>query len=570
MDKIWLKQYPAGVPAEVDVDRFSSLVALLDDSFVRHAALPAFRFRGRDIGFAQVAADSRALAAWLQAQGLQRGDRVAVMLPNLPQYPVAVAAILRAGLVVVNINPQYTPRELQYQLADSGARAIFVLENCAATLAAVQGQVPTLKVVLCATGDMLGGVRGALADFAQRHLRKAVPHFELPGATRFNDAVVRGAALQLRDSAVGPHDMAVLQYTGGTTGLSKAAVLLHRNLVANLLQAEAWNLPALRRIPAGEQPVSVSVLPLYHIFGFNSHMLMGLRRGACSILIPDPRDLAGLLKTLSQERFHHFAAVNTLFHALATHPDFDRVDWSHLVLSIGGGTAVRPVTARLWLERTGCPICEGYGLTEASPTVTCNPVDANAYSGTVGVPLPGTDIQLLDDDGAVVARGAAGEVAVRGPQVMAGYWQRPQETAQVMTADGYLRTGDIGTLDERGHLHIVDRKKDIILVSGFSVYPAEVEAVLMQMPGVLEAGAVGVADAHSGEVVKAVLVRRDATVTEAAVRSWCETHLTGYKRPRVVEFRGQLPKSQVGKVLRRELRDPPAPVAPAEPAPLAH
>ena len=557
MEKIWLKQYPAGVPATIRTDVYPSLVALIDESFRKYRDLPAYRFMGRSFSFGEIDAASRALAAWLQGQGLTRGDRVAIMMPNAPQYPVAVAAVLRAGLVVVNVNPLYTPRELEHQLKDSGAKAIVILENFAATLQQVADAAPSKIVLLAAMGDMLGLVKGALVNHVVRRVRKLVPEFELPGALRFNDALARGRGMSLAPARVGPDDIAVLQYTGGTTGVSKGAVLLHRNLVANILQAEAWYQPALAAIPRGEQIVTVCALPLYHIFGFNTNMMLGLRMGGCNILIADPRDIGAMLKDLSTERFHSLPAVNTLFTALANHPDFDKVDWSHLKVSVGGGMAVTSGTARLWLEKTGCPICEGYGLSETSPSATCNPVDATAYTGSIGLPMPSTELALLDDEGREVPPGQPGEIAIRGPQVMAGYWQRPDETAKVMTADGYFRTGDIGTVDERGYFRIVDRKKDMILVSGFNVYPTEIEDVLSQMAGVLECAAVGIPDAKAGEAVKVVIVKREPTLTEADVRAYCEANLTGYKRPRVVEFRSDLPKSAVGKILRRELREHP-------------
>jgi long-chain acyl-CoA synthetase len=558
MQKIWLKQYPAGVPAEVKTDVYPSLVALLDESFRTHAAQAAYRFMGASFSFGAIDDASRALAAWLQSTGLQRGDRVAIMMPNVPQYPVAVAAVLRAGLVVVNVNPLYTPRELEHQLKDSGAKAIVILENFAATLAQVIDQVPTRTVVLAAMGDMLGLLKGTLVNHVVRRVKKLVPPFTLPpsvAVTRFTDAVARGRRLTLAPAAVGPDDIAVLQYTGGTTGVSKGAVLLHRNLVANILQAEAWYQPALKKIPPGQQIVTVCALPLYHIFGFNTNMMLGLRMGGCNILIANPRDIPALLKDLAAQPFHSFPAVNTLFTAIANHPDFDKVDWSHLKISVGGGMAVTQGTARLWLDKTGCPICEGYGLSETSPSATCNPVDSTAYSGTIGLPMPSTELTLLDDDGNAVLPGQPGEIAIRGPQVMAGYWQRPDETAKVMTPDGFFRTGDVGLMDERGHFRIVDRKKDMILVSGFNVYPNEVEDVLSQLPGVLECAAVGIPDEKAGEAVKVVIVKKDPALTEAAVRSFCEANLTGYKRPKVVEFRNDLPKTTVGKILRRELRE---------------
>ncbi|WP_395701054.1 long-chain-fatty-acid--CoA ligase [Aquabacterium sp.] len=555
MEKIWLKQYPAGVPAEVKTDVYPSLVALLDESFRKYREATAYKFMGRSLSFGEVDETSRALAAWLQGSGLERGDRVAVMMPNVPQYPVAVAAILRAGYVVVNVNPLYTPRELEHQLKDSGAKAILILENFAGTLQQVIDSVPTKQVIVAAMGDMLGFFKGMLVNHVVRRVKKMVPAFSLPGATRFNDAVSRGRGMRYTAPKVGPDDIAVLQYTGGTTGVSKGAVLLHRNLVANVLQAEAWYQPALKKIPSGEQIVTVCALPLYHIFGFNTNMMLGLRMGGCNLLIANPRDIPSVLKELAAQPFHSFPAVNTLFNALVNHPDFDKVDWSHLKISVGGGMAVTQGTARLWLEKTGCPICEGYGLSETSPSATCNPVDATAYSGTIGLPMPSTELALLDDDGKEVPMGSPGEIAIRGPQVMAGYWQRPDETAKVMTADGYFRTGDIGTVDERGYFRIVDRKKDMILVSGFNVYPNEIEDVLSAMPGVLECAAVGIPDEKAGEAVKVVLVKKDPALTEADVRAYCEANLTGYKRPKVVEFRTELPKTPVGKILRRELRD---------------
>ena len=558
MEKTWLKQYPADVPAQVRTDLYPSLIALLDESLRKHRDLPACHCMGRDVSFGQLDDLSRALAAWLQGQGLVRGERVAVMLPNVPQYLVAVAAILRAGLVVVNVNPAYTPRELEHQLKDSGAKAIVVIENVAATLQHVLDKVPTRHVLLTGLGDMLGPLKGPLVNHLVRRVRKLVPSFQLPGAVRFSDALARGRRMTLAPSEVGPDDIAVLQYTGGTTGVSRGAVLLHRNLVANLLQSQAWYRPALARITPGEQPVTVCALPLHHVFGFNVIMMLGLHTGGCSLLIPNPIDLAATLKELARHRFHSFPGVDPLFSALAQHADFDRVDWSHLKLSIGGGMAVQEATARLWLEKTGCPLCEGYGLSETSPSVTCNPVDATAWNGYIGLPLPGTEIALLDDEGQEVPPGTPGELVIRGPQVMAGYWQRPDETAKVMCPGGWLRSGDIGVVDRRGYFRLVDRKKDMIFVSGFNVYPNEVEGVVTQMPGVQECAVIGIPDAKAGEAVKVVVVRQapsSARPSEADVRAYCEANLTGYKRPKVVEFRTDLPKSPVGKVLRRALRD---------------
>jgi len=555
MEKTWLKQYPAGVPEQIDPDQYKSLTALIEEAFKKHASLPAYKFMGKSFSFALVDEQSRAFAAYLQSQGLEKGDRVAIMMPNVPQYPIAVAGILRAGLVVVNVNPLYTPRELEHQLKDSGSKAIVIVENFAATLQACYAAVPTKKIILASMGEMLGFPKGLIVNYVVRKVKKLVPAFTLPGVVHFNDAVAAGRKAAYRAPDLKPTDIAVLQYTGGTTGVSKGAVLLHRNLVANTLQSEAWYQPALKKVPAGEQLTTVCALPLYHIFGFTSNMMLSMRTGGCNILIPNPRDIPAVFKDLSRERIHSFPAVNTLFNAMANHPGLSTVDWSHLKISVGGGMAVQQATAKLWLEKTGCPICEGYGLSETSPSATCNPLDSDAFTGTIGLPLPSTELTLLDDDGKEVAAGMPGEIAIRGPQVMAGYWQRPDETAKSMTADGYFRTGDIGTVDARGYFKIVDRKKDMILVSGFNVYPNEIEDVVTQMPGIRECAAVGVPDAKAGEAVKLVIVRSNPAVTEADVRAYCEANMTGYKRPKVIEFRNDLPKSPVGKILRRELRD---------------
>ncbi|MEH0168308.1 long-chain-fatty-acid--CoA ligase [Roseateles microcysteis] len=553
--KTWLQHYPAGVSAEINADQYPSLVDLMEAAFRKYPERQAYTMMGRSISFGQLDLEAKALAAYLQSLGLEKGDRVALMMPNVMQYPVTVAAVLRAGFVVVNVNPLYTPRELEHQLKDSGAKAIVILENFAATLQQVMQNVPTKHVVLASMGDLLGFAKGMIVNYVVRKVKKLVPEFELPSAVRYKDAVSRGRALSYKAPKVLPTDIAVLQYTGGTTGVSKGAVLLHRNLVANVMQAEAWYQPALKKVPASDQLVSVCALPLYHIFGFTTNMMLSMHVGGSNILIPNPRDLPAVFTELSKHRFNSLPAVNTLFMAMANHPQFNTVDWSHLVISVGGGMAVQQATAKLWLEKTGCPICEGYGLSETSPVAACNPTDSEAYTGTIGLPLPSTELKLLDDDGQEVAPGQAGEIAIRGPQVMAGYWQRPDETAKVMTADGFFRTGDVGVKDERGYFKIVDRKKDMILVSGFNVYPNEVEDVLTQMPGVLEAAAVGVPDAKAGEAVKVVIVKKDPNLTEADVRAYCEANMTGYKRPKIVEFRTELPKTPVGKILRRELRD---------------
>ncbi|HMN19968.1 MAG TPA: long-chain-fatty-acid--CoA ligase [Ottowia sp.] len=554
-ERIWLSSYPEGVPADIDASQYPSLVALMDEAFRKYADRTAYRFMGQSISYADTDAQSRALAAYLQGLGLARGDRVALMMPNMPQYPAAVAAVLRAGFVVVNVNPLYTAHELQHQLQDSGARAIIIIENFAATLQKCIANTPVQHVVLTAMGDRLGLLKGALVNYVVRKVKKLVPAFHLPGAVRYNDAVNRGRGAAFTPASVGPDDIAVLQYTGGTTGVAKGAMLLHRNLIANVLQSEAWNEPVMKTIPAGEQSTAACALPLYHIFAFTVSMMLSMRTGGKLVLIPNPRDLKATLKDLSKETIHTFPAVNTLFNGLAHHPDFGTVDWSNLRVSVGGGMAVQGAVAKLWLEKTGCPIVEGYGLSETSPSATCNPVTSKEFSGTIGLPLPSTWIKILDDNGAEVPLGQPGEIAIRGPQVMAGYWQRPDETARVMTPDGYFKSGDVGIMDERGYTRIIDRKKDMILVSGFNVYPNEIEDTVAAMPGVLEVAAVGVPDEKSGESVKLVVVRKDESVTEAAVRAWCKERLTGYKQPHHIEFRNELPKTPVGKVLRRALRD---------------
>jgi long-chain acyl-CoA synthetase len=554
-DRPWLSAYSPGVPPDIDATVYPSLVALMEDSFSKFADRTAYSFMGVDVSFAQTDKLSRQLGAYLQGLGLARGDRVAIMMPNVPQYPVAVAAILRAGFVVVNVNPLYTPRELEHQLKDSGSKAIIIIENFAGTLDQCIGSTPVRHVVLCAMGDMLGGVKGAVVNYVVRRVKKLVPSFNLPGAVRFRDALAQGARGTLTQPQIQPDDIAVLQYTGGTTGVSKGAVLLHRNIVANLLQSEAWNEPVMKRIPAGQQPTGVCALPLYHIFAFTVGMMLSLRTGAKLILIPNPRDLAGVLKELSKHTFHSLPAVNTLFNGLLHHPDFNTVDWSNLKVSLGGGTAVQASVAKLWLEKTGCPIVEGYGLSETSPSASCNPTTSTEFSGTIGLPLPSPFMKLVDDDGNEVPPGQPGEIAIKGPQVMAGYWQRPDETARAMTADGFFKSGDIGTMDGRGYFKIVDRKKDMVLVSGFNVYPNEVEEVVAMLDGVLECAVVGVPDEKTGEAVKLVIVKKDPALTDEKVREYCHANLTGYKRPRVIEFRADLPKTPVGKILRRELRD---------------
>ncbi len=555
MSEPWLQNYPSGMPATIPDFPYRSLAELLEEAFARHGTADAFRFMGSSMSFAELDADSRAFAAYLQSLGLQAGDRVALMMPNVPQYPVAVAGVVRAGMVVVNTNPLYTPRELEHQLNDSGAKAIVVLENMAATLAACLSRTAVEHVVLARIGDMLPRLKGALVDFVVRRVKKMVPTFDLPRAVRWPRALQAGRAARFTPSTAVLDDLAALQYTGGTTGVAKGAMLSHRNVVANVLQSELWYAPALRRIPAGTRQVTICALPLYHIFGFTVNMMLSMRTGGCNVLILNPRDIPALLKELRRGTFHCLPAVNTLFAAIARHPGAAKVDWSNLVLSVGGGMAVQSATAERWRQLTGAPICEGYGLTETSPSASCNPVTATAYTGTIGQPLPSTTFRILDANDAAVEAGQPGEIAIRGPQVTRGYWNRPEETAAALTADGFFRTGDIGVMDARGFVRIVDRKKDMINVSGFNVYPNEIEDVVSRMPGVVEAAAVATGDDASGEAVKLFVVRSDPSVTAEAVKGFCREHLTGYKRPKHVEFRDELPKTNVGKVLRRALRN---------------
>ncbi|MDO9144623.1 MULTISPECIES: long-chain-fatty-acid--CoA ligase [Comamonadaceae] len=553
-DRIWLKSYPPGVASDIDVTRYASMVAMMEESFKKFADRPAYSFMGKEQSYKQVDELSQTFGVYLQSLGLAKGDRVAVMMPNVLQYPIAVAGILRAGYTLVNVNPLYTARELEHQLKDSGAKAIVILENFAATLEKCLAATPVKHIVLCAMGDQLGLLKGTLVNYVVRNVKKMVPVFNLPTAVRFNAAIAKASSGSLKKPVIKPDDVAVLQYTGGTTGVSKGAVLLQRNLVANLLQTDDWFAPALQKVPQGEQLNTVCALPLYHIFAFTVAMMLSLRAGGKLILIPNPRDFPAVLSELAKHKVHFFPAVNTLFNALANHPDFGKVNWSHLLVSAGGGTAVQSAVAKLWLEKTGCSIVEGYGLSETSPIATANPVIGAEFSGMIGLPVPSTWLKLLDDSGNEVPIGQSGEIAIKGPQVMAGYWQRPDETAKVMTADGYFKSGDIGLMDERGYFKIVDRKKDMILVSGFNVFPTELEDVVSQMDGILECACVGMPDDKTGEGVKLVIVRKDAAITEAQVRDYCKENLTGYKQPKVVEFRDELPKTPVGKILRRELR----------------
>jgi len=541
LDRFWLKSYPAGVETTIDESRIGTLVQMLQESFARNGPQVAFACMGADLTYRQVDRLSSAVASWLQSRGLGRGDRVAIMLPNVMQYPVVMAGILRAGCVVVNVNPLYMPRELEHQLADSGARAIFVLENFAATVAAVRAHVPTDSVCVCRLGDLLGPVRGALVNFVVRRVRKLVPAYSLPDAVAFDDVLRQGARTPPRPVPIEPGDVACLQYTGGTTGVAKGATLLHRNLYANVLQVEAWFRPALDLLPPGEQYTTVAALPLYHIFALTGCALMSVRRGGKCVLIPNPRDIAALVREVARHRVHCLPAVNTLFNALAGNEAFRALDFSSMRICLG--------------ELTGRTICQAYGLSETSPGATVNPVLSEEFNGSIGLPLPSTDIAILDDAGNRLPTGTAGEIAIRGPQLMDGYWLRPDETARVMTDDGFFRSGDIGVMDERGYVRIVDRKKDMILVSGFKVFPNEIEDVVASHPGVRECAAIGVPDERAGEAVKLFVVRADPALTEHDLVEYCHENLTGYKRPKFIEFRSDLPKSNVGKILRRALRD---------------
>ncbi len=558
MQTPWLSHYPPGVPAQAQINAYRNLAEVLEAAFQRHPKRDALDCMDNRVSFGQLSEMSSALGAWMQSVGLKPGDRVALMMPNVPQYLVALAAVLRAGLVVVNVNPLYTARELQHQLSDSGAVAIVVLENFAVTLEEVIEHTQVKHVLLASMGELLGFWYGRWINFAVRHLAKMVPEFSLPldnghTVTRFAQALELGQRLPFKRPDISPDDVAFLQYTGGTTGVSKGATLLHRNVVANLMQCEAWFKPMLDKV-GNKQLTIVCALPLYHIFALTICALMGAHFGAMNLLIPNPRDIPGFVRTLAKHRVNIFPAVNTLFNALANEPDFARLDFSGLVVSNGGGMAVQRATAERWLRVTGCPVVEGYGLSETSPVATSNRLDVTEFTGTIGLPVPSTEIVIRDDEENDVPMGTAGEICIRGPQVMAGYWNRPDETAKVMTADGFFKSGDIGIMDERGYVRIVDRKKDMILVSGFNVYPNEIEQVVGLLPGVLECAAIGIPDERSGEAVKLFVIKSDSTLSEDDVASYCRDNFTAYKRPKYIEFRDELPKSNVGKILRRELR----------------
>ena len=556
MEKIWLKHYPAGVPAEIDPNKYQSIRDLFEESVRSFGERPAYYCMGKEITFNELDRMSRRFGAWLQAQGLKKGERVALMMPNVLQYPVALFGVLRAGMVVVNVNPLYTPRELEHQLVDSGAKAIVILENFAHTLEQVIAKTPVKQVVVAAMGDLLGLVKGALVNFVVRNVKKMVPAYQFDNAIRFNAVLSAASGMSLNRVEIKPEDIAFLQYTGGTTGVSKGAMLLNRNITSNLTQVDAWLDPFLTEEDR-KNYIIITALPLYHIFSLTVNCLMMLKIGGKNVLIVNPRDMPGFVKELAQHKYTTITGVNTLFNGLMHTPGFDQLDFSALRISNGGGMAVQKAVAERWKKITGVTLTEGYGLTETSPVATTNAPDAKEFNGSIGLPVPSTEISIRDDAGNELPLGQPGEICIRGPQVMAGYWQRTEETAKVMTADGFFRSGDVGIMDELGHTRIVDRKKDMILVSGFNVYPNEIEGVVMMLPGVVECAAVGVPDEHSTEAVKLYVVRKDPDLSEKDLRAHCHENLTGYKCPKHIEFRTELPKTNVGKILRRALRDEP-------------
>ncbi|NHZ34329.1 MULTISPECIES: long-chain fatty acid--CoA ligase [Massilia] len=562
MDKFWLKSYQEGVPAEIDYTQYRSLTHLLEEAFRKYADRKAYVCMDKSITYAELDRMSAQMGAWLQSRGLKPGARVAIMLPNVLQYPVAMAAVLRAGYVIVNVNPLYTPRELQHQMIDSGAEAIVVLENFAHTVQEVLAKTQVKHVIMATMGDLLGPLKGMIVNLVVRKVKKMVPAFSLPDAVPFNKVLAEGARLTLTPATLGHDDIAFLQYTGGTTGVSKGAVLLHKNVIANVLQNEAWLQPTLDTLPKNQQLQFVCALPLYHIYSLTVCSLMSTRLGGMNLLIPNPRDMPGFVKELSKYRINVFPAVNTLYNGLLNNAEFAKLDFSSYKVCNGGGMSVQQSVADRWLKLTGTPIIEGYGMSETSPVATANRCDIKEFTGSIGLPYPSTDIAILDDNGNHVPLGERGEIGIRGPQVMAGYWKRDDETAKSMTADGFFKTGDIGIMDERGYTKIVDRKKDMILVSGFNVYPNEIESVISSHPGVLECACIGVPDHNSGEAVKLFVVRKDPNLTAEDLLEFCKEQLTAYKKPKYIEFRTDLPKTNVGKILRRELRDP-APVVTA-------
>ena len=554
-EKPWLNNYPKNMPAEIGALPYNSIGDFLVGACKRFSGQPAFVCMGKSITYAELERLSAAFGAYLQSKGLQKGARVALMMPNVLQYPVAMMAVLRAGYTVVNVNPLYTPRELEHQLKDSGAQAIVILENFANTLQAVIARTPVKHVVIAAMGDMLGGLKGTIVNLVVRRVKKMVPAWSLPGHVKFNAALKTGSEIAFKPAAVSGDDIAFLQYTGGTTGISKGATLLHRNVLSNVAQNSLWVEDAYTVKPKPAHLNFVCALPLYHIFALTVNALMGMQQGAQNVLIPNPRDIAGFVKELQKYPIHIFPGLNTLFNALLNNEEFRKLDFKPLILTLGGGMAVQKGVAERWKALTACPVSEGYGLSETSPVATANKFSSTDFTGTIGLPLPSTEIAIRDDDGNNVPLGEVGEICIRGPQVMAGYWNRPDETAKVMTKDGFFKSGDMGFMDERGYTKIVDRKKDMILVSGFNVYPNELEEVVAHHPGVLEVAAIGVPDEHSGEVPKLFVVRKDPALTIEALMAYCRENLTGYKRPKFIEFRTELPKTPVGKILRRALRD---------------
>lgn len=552
--KPWLKSYPDRIPAEIGPLPAASIGELLVKSCKQFAGRPAFTCMGKTLNYGELERHSTAFAAYLQSTGLTRGARIAIMMPNVLQYPVAMMAVLRAGYTVVNVNPLYTPRELEHQLKDSGAEAIIILENFATTLQSVIGRTAVRHVVVASMGDMLGGLKGAVVNLVVRRVKKMVPAWSLPGHVKFPAALKQGAASSFKSVDVSADDVAFLQYTGGTTGVSKGATLLHRNVLANVAQNAAWVESAFIKRPRPADLVYACPLPLYHIYALTVNALMGMQLGSHNILIPNPRDIAAFVKELGKYRVNIFPGLNTLFNGLLNNEEFRKLDFKPLLLTFGGGMAVQRPVAERWQKVTGCVVSEGYGLSETSPVATANRFDADEFSGTIGLPLPSTELAIRDEEGNDLPFGEVGEICIRGPQVMAGYWNRPDETAKVMTKDGFFRTGDMGMMDERGYTKIVDRKKDMILVSGFNVYPNELEEVVAQHPGVLEVAAIGVPDEHSGEVPKLFVVKKDPALTADILLEYCRQNLTGYKRPKSIEFRTELPKTNVGKILRKELR----------------
>ncbi|MEZ5465214.1 MAG: AMP-binding protein [Lysobacteraceae bacterium] len=546
----WLANYPAGVPAEIDLEEFRSIVSVLESSCQRFRDRPAFENLGRTLSYAEIDELSARFGAYLIHElKMKRGDRIAIMMPNLLQYPIAIFGALRAGLTVVNTNPMYTARELQHQMTDSGATAMVVLDNFAHTVAQVAGQTQLKHIITTGAGDLLGFAKGKLVNFVLRYVKKAVPEYRIPGAIRFKTLLNHSHKLPAVDIEAG--DIAFLQYTGGTTGVAKGAMLTHRNLVANMQQASVW---LGTNIDYGKEAI-ITALPLYHIFALTANCLVFMKFGGINHLITNPRDMPGFVKTLSRLRFTGVTGVNTLFNGLLNTPGFDQVDFSNLKFTLGGGMAVQRAVAERWKKVTGVPLIEAYGLTETSPAACINPMNLTDYNGSIGLPVPSTECCVMDENGRQLPLGEVGELCVRGPQVMKGYWNRPQDTAKVISADGWLHTGDMAKMDDKGYFFIVDRKKDMILVSGFNVYPNEIEDVVAEMDGVLEVAAVGVPDEKSGEAVKLVIVKKDPALTTEQVKAHCKENLTGYKQPRYIEFREELPKSNVGKILRRELRD---------------